>query len=97
MSEGAIRALLIDAPNADDFFSKARLSNLKYPEEQIEQAKHLLSLEALSSGDELAVEEVFDLLSDDGFQFLCPLILLAYHDGVFKFDGNLAERFEETI
>ena len=97
MIEGAIRSLFIEAPNADDFFSKKQFSTLKYPEELIERSKRLRSLEELSGGDELAVEEVFDLLSDDGFRFLCPLILLAYQKGVFKFDGNLAEKFKETI
>ena len=97
MIDGSVKELLIEPPSLENFFSKKQFSTLKYTDELIEHATHLLSLEELTYNDELVVEEVFDLLSDDGFRFLCPIIMQAYIDGVFKFDGNLAERFEETI
>jgi len=97
MVDKSITELLIDSPVLEEFFCKEQFSALKYREERVEVALHLLSISELSSKDELAVEEIFDLLSDEGFRFLCPMIIQAYIDNVFKFDGNLAERFAETI
>lgn len=88
---GIIEPLFINPPSLINFFTKVM------PQDFLDAAQELLNENALTPSDELSVEEVFDYLSSEGFNFLFPKILQAYLDKVFVFDGNLASKFIDAI
>jgi len=97
MAEFHIEKLFEPAPILSEFFREGFITSLKYPEDKLETAVKLISLDALSNEDELSVEEVFDYLSHKGFQFLFPKILQAYLENAFELDGNFALQFTDSV
>jgi len=85
-------------PEINNFYnSKIATDYLSFDMSRIEIAKKILSIKKIESQHEFLIDEVYDYVSQDCFNYLLPLIVDAYMSGVFKFDGNLASKFWDTI
>lgn len=85
-------------PKIKNFYSsKMSAEFLSLDDNRVENAKRILAIEKIKADHEFLIDEVYDYISQDCFNYLLPLIIDSYLDGVFTFDGNLASKFWDTI
>ena len=83
-------------PSIGELFDMPESMSSRKRQDLFEFGHKILAQKGLGPDDELSLEESYDCLSQAGFGYLFPRILMAYLEGTFKQNGNFSSMLFDT-